>query len=141
MLKKFLGPFLFGIGIVGMLDGVIFHQLLQWHSVYMYTDRFHQVVSDGWFHGLVTVIIFIAGILLWKIDPDEVKSSYFWGSFILGAGVFNFVEGIVNHHILQIHHVKPGRYQLMADLLFDAVGLLLIIIGWMFLRKSKQQKY
>ncbi|MFA8438403.1 DUF2243 domain-containing protein [Pueribacillus sp. YX66] len=140
MQKKVLGPLLFGIGIIGMLDGIIFHQLLQWHSIYMYTDRFHQVMSDGWFHGFVTMVIFIAGILMWKTDPHEVKQTYFWGSFILGAGLFNFVEGIINHHILQIHHVKPGRYQLLADILFDAVGLLLIIIGWLMLRRSKQQK-
>ena len=139
MRKNFLGPFLFGIGIIGMLDGIIFHQLLKWHSVFMYTDRVHQVMSDGLFHILATTIIFISGLILWKIDPREVNTMYFLGSFLLGAGMFNFIEGILNHHILQIHHVKPGRYELLADLLYDASGLLLIIIGWILIRKAKNK--
>jgi len=137
MQKTFLGPFLFGVGIIGMLDGIFFHQLLQWHSVYMHTDRFHQIVSDGWFHLFVTAVIFIAGISLWKTDPNERNNLCFWGNFLLGAGLFNFVEGIINHHLLQIHHVKPGKFQWFADLLFDLSGLLLIVIGWMLARKSK----
>ncbi|MED4304890.1 DUF2243 domain-containing protein [Bacillus licheniformis] len=43
--KAFWGPFLFGVGIIAMIDGIIFHQLLQWHSVYMDTDRSHQIMS------------------------------------------------------------------------------------------------
>lgn len=57
---------MFGVGIIGMLDGIILHQMLQWHSVYMPTDRSHQIVSDGIFHLMVTGIIFVTGILLWK---------------------------------------------------------------------------
>lgn len=136
MQKKFLGPFLFGIGIIGMLDGIIFHQLLQWHSVFMFTDRFHQIMSDGWFHLFVTIIIFIAGLILWKANPIELNPLYFWGNFLLGAGIFNFVEGIINHHILQIHHVKPGNFQLLYDLMFDLSGLLLIMLGWILIKKS-----
>lgn len=136
MQKKFLGPFLFGVGIIGMLDGIIFHQLLQWHSVYMYTDRFHQIMSDGWFHLFVTIVIFIAGMILWKSNSSKLNPLYFWGNFLLGAGLFNFVEGIINHHLLEIHHVKPGKFQLFADLLFDLSGLVLILIGWLLVKKS-----
>nr|MDH3154509.1 DUF2243 domain-containing protein [Bacillus licheniformis] len=64
--KAFWGPFLFGVGIIAMIDGIIFHQLLQWHSVYMDTDRSHQIMSDGLFHLFSLVILFIGGILLWN---------------------------------------------------------------------------
>lgn len=60
----FTGAFLLGIGMVGMLDGIIFHQILQWHSTFMHTDRFHQIVSDGIFHLIVTIILFIGAVLL-----------------------------------------------------------------------------
>ncbi|WP_269799203.1 DUF2243 domain-containing protein [Bacillus xiapuensis] len=53
------GSFLLGIGLIGMLDGIIFHQILQWHSIYMHTNRFNQIVSDGLFHLLVTIVIFL----------------------------------------------------------------------------------
>lgn len=126
--------FLFGIGMIGMLDGIVFHQILQWHSVNMHTDRVHQIMSDGLFHLLVTIVIFVSGILLWKGDPKE-RPSRFWGSFLLGAGAFNLIEGIVNHHLLQVHHVKPGPAQFFSDIAYDVVALLLLFIGWMLFRR------
>lgn len=129
-----IGAFLFGVGIIGMLDGIVFHQILQWHSVNMHTDRFHQIMSDGLFHLFVTLVIFVSGILLWKGNPKE-PSIRFWGSFLLGAGAFNLVEGIVNHHLLQAHHVKPGPNQFLYDISYDIFALLLLTIGWILLRR------
>ncbi|MFC3885404.1 DUF2243 domain-containing protein [Bacillus songklensis] len=136
--RTFWGAFLFGVGIIGMLDGIILHQILQWHSVYMPTDRHNQIVSDGLFHLFVTVVIFISGILLWRNDPAEKmhQPGKFWGAFLLGAGSFNFLEGIIDHHLLRIHHVRPGPDQLLYDLLFDASGLLLIVVGWLLYRRK-----
>ncbi|WP_301169902.1 DUF2243 domain-containing protein [Brevibacillus nitrificans] len=123
------GAFLFGVGMIGMLDGIVFHQILQWHSVNMHTDRFHQIMSDGLFHIFATFIIFIAGFLLWKGNPKD-KPTTFWGSFFLGAGIFNLIEGIVSHHLLQVHHVKPGPNQVFYDISYDAFAVALLIIGW-----------
>ena len=130
-----MGAFLFGVGMIGMLDGIVFHQILQWHSVNMHTDRVHQIISDGVFHLLGTLIIFVAGILLWKGNPQDSPRT-FWGSFLLGAGSFNLLEGIVNHHLLQLHHVKPGAQQFLFDLSYDVVALLLLITGWIVRRRT-----
>lgn len=142
MNRHLLGSFLFGVGLVGMLDGIVFHQLLQWHSVYMPTDRPRQIVSDGVFHLIVTTIIFIGGILMWKTNPDKLAhpNRVLWGGFFLGAGTFNLVEGILSHHVLKIHHILPGSpHQLLYDLMYDASGVLMIIIGWLIYRSAKKQ--
>lgn len=131
------GAFLFGVGMIGMLDGIVFHQILQWHSVNMHTDRFHQIMSDGLFHLFVTVIIFVSGILLWK-GAHKQPSHQFWGCFLLGAGAFNLIEGIVNHHWLQVHHVKPGPNQFLYDISYDLFALLLLAIGWILLRRKSK---
>ncbi|RFU62179.1 DUF2243 domain-containing protein [Peribacillus glennii] len=138
--RLFWGAFLFGVGMIGMLDGIVLHQLLQWHSVYMPTDRHHQIMSDGFFHLFVTIIIFFAGILLWQSNPAENRHNTrkFWGAFLLGAGMFNFLEGIIDHHLLGIHHVKPGPNQFLYDVLFDISGLLLILAGWLLHRAKKR---
>lgn len=136
MKRTAIAAFLFGVGIIGMLDGIVFHQILQWHSVNMRTDRVNQITSDGVFHLFVTVIIFIAGLLLWKGNPQD-KPSTFWGSFLLGAGAFNLIEDIINHHLLQIHHVKPGISQTLYDIAYDVFALLLLTIGWLLLRKRR----
>jgi len=135
--KTAIGSFLFGIGMIGMLDGIIFHQILQWHSVNMHTDRVHQIISDGLFHLFVTIIIFISGIVLWRANPLD-KPSSFWGSFLLGAGTFNLVEGIMNHHVLQIHHVKPGPNQFLFDISYDICAIFLLLIGWMLVRRASR---
>lgn len=138
--RTFWGAFLFGIGMIGMLDGIILHQILQWHSMYMYTTRAYQIVSDGIFHLAVTIVVFVATYLLWKSE-EKHNNLLFWGSFLLGAGVFNLVEGIIDHHLLRIHHVNwftSNRF--MYDILFDLISISMILIGWGLVRKSVKWK-
>ncbi|RSD22337.1 DUF2243 domain-containing protein [Mesobacillus subterraneus] len=141
--RKFLqiGSFILGFGFMGAMDGVIFHQLLQWHSVNMHTDRPGQIFSDGLFHFSVTVALVAGGIILWLAGkPSDISQGVrkLLAGFLTGAGIFNLLEGIVNHHILQIHRVKPGDPNaLMYDLAFLASGLLLLIIGEAVRRRCK----
>lgn len=51
-----------------------------------------------------------------------------------GRGLFNFVEGIIDHQLLGIHHVHPGDGQLAWDLGFLASGLVLVAIGGALVR-------
>ena len=55
---------------------------------------------------------------------------------IICAGLFDFVEGIVDHQILGIHHVKPGINELAWDLGFLALGLILAFLGWMLVQSE-----
>jgi uncharacterized membrane protein len=57
----------------------------------------------------------------------------------MGAGLFNFVEGLIDHQILGIHHVKPGSNQLAWDLAFLASGVLLIAVGWIMVNRQEGQ--
>lgn len=57
-------------------------------------------------------------------------SPVLWGWVLTGWGLFNVVEGVLDHHILGIHHVISGPYQNMADLGFLGLGAMLILGGW-----------
>lgn len=140
MRSTFAGSFLLGVGMIGMLDGIFFHQILQWHSVYMDTTRFNQIVSDGLFHLFVTIIIVIGAVILYRSNPTLSRNNrfIFLGGLFLGAGTFNFLEGIISHHLLEMHHVRPGSNEFLYDILFDLSGLLLIFIGFLFTRKGKK---
>jgi uncharacterized membrane protein len=144
--RKFLitGSFILGFGFLGALDGIIFHQLLQWHSVYMDTTRPGQIMSDGWFHLAVSIALVAGGILLWLGgNPGDHSRGIqmLLGGFLIGGGTFNFVEGLINHHILQIHRVKPGDPNALAyDLAFLASGLILAGIGLFLYRSAKSGK-
>jgi uncharacterized membrane protein len=58
------------------------------------------------------------------------------GLILAGWGSFNLIEGIVDHHILTIHHVKAGENQLAFDLGFLALGAVLVGGGVLLARRG-----
>ena len=49
---------------------------------------------------------------------------------LVGWGFFNVVEGLIDHQILGLHHVREGAgHQSAYDLGFLAFGALLVICG------------
>ncbi|WAH44048.1 DUF2243 domain-containing protein [Alicyclobacillus fastidiosus] len=137
----FIGAFIFGMGLIGMLDGIVFHQILQWHSTYMLTNRFNQIVSDGLLHLITTGLMVTGAILLWT-DPatdKRLSNPRFLSGLFFGAGTFNFMEGVIDHHLLQIHHVRHGHpYQTQYDLAFDLFAILLLFIGGVLYRMAQK---
>ena len=52
-----------------------------------------------------------------------------WASCCPAWGLFNLVEGVIDHHILGIHHVKAGSGRPLLDLAFLALGAVLLVVG------------
>lgn len=136
------GVFL-GLGQAGFFDGIVFHQLLQWHHMFSGVASDVTVaglklntVGDGLFHLLDWVLTLIGLGLFWQAAKQQryLSTQAFLGAFCLGAGLFNVVEGAVDHHLLQIHHVKPGPNELAFDLAFLAIGAVVAGLGWLLLR-------
>lgn len=137
-----------GLGQAGFFDGIVFHQLLQWHHMFssIKTDMTVaglelNTIGDGLFH-LLDWLLTLAGIfLLWRagtFKDTAWSGQVFGGALLMGAGAFNVVEGILDHHLLGIHHLKPGANQLLWDLAFLAVGVLLIGIGRRLTQTAQQ---
>ncbi len=97
------------------------------------------VMVDGLFHA-TTYVFTIAGIILlwraWRIPAVPPSGRTLFGSVILGWGIFNLVEGIVNHHLLGIHHVWPDGpgSVLLWDIAFLGWGILFIVGGYAIVR-------
>lgn len=141
---------LFGLGFGGFFDGVVIHQILQWH--HMLTSVGYEdttvaglklnTLADGLFH-VVTYSFTLSGLLVLWLALERGTLSWssrvFGGSLLMGAGLFNLVEGIIDHHILGLHHVKSGPNELAWDLGFLAIGALLAVAGWL-LRRSEQKQ-
>ncbi|QXE24248.1 hypothetical protein B6N60_02952 [Richelia sinica FACHB-800] len=78
-------------------------------------------------------------ILLWCAGGREDvywSSQTFIGSILVGAGLFNVLEGLIDHQLLGIHHVKPGQDQWLWDWGFLALGALLALVGWIMIQRS-----
>jgi uncharacterized membrane protein len=139
-----------GIGLGGFIDGIILHQILQWHEMLTAKIPADTVVNksvnmfwDGIFH-LFTLITTILGIyLVWRVCKREAmnKSGYLLISGILiGWGIFNIIEGVINHHILRLHNVNEySPYTSVWNYGFLTFSVVLILIGLILFKKAKTQ--
>lgn len=61
---------------------------------------------------------------------------------LFGWGLFNLVEGVIDHHIFNLHHVRDMPVHVpIYDWAFLAIGGVgLILIGWMLLRPADRQQ-
>jgi uncharacterized membrane protein len=136
-----------GIGQGGFFDGIVFHQLLQWHHMFTNIETSNTVaglelntIGDGLFHVFDWFMTLTGIFLLWRaLERENVPhfTQTLVGSLLVGAGTFNVVEGIIDHHLLKLHHVKPGPNELFWDLGFIAAGMLLVGVGWLLVQTEK----
>lgn len=64
---------------------------------------------DGLFHLFTYSFVLFGLIILWKrAHRTHVRWSgkLLTGTSLMGFGIFNVVEGMIDHHILRIHHVN-----------------------------------
>lgn len=98
-----LAGFVLGLGQAGFFDGIIFHQLLQWHHMFSSVKTDMTVaglelntLGDGLFHLLDWILTLTGIFLLWRAGSrsDVLWSGQaFGGALLIGAGLFNLVEG------------------------------------------------
>ena len=142
---------LFGLGLGGFFDGIVLHQLLQWHHVVSQLHPPADLASlefntfwDGVFHAATYAFIVLGLILLWRTAH---RWHLWWsgkmlvGAILIGFGLFNLVEGGLSHHLLELHHVNetvPPEQWFYWDVGFLIWGGLMVIIGAALLFRGRQ---
>jgi len=141
-----------GVGLGGLFDGIVFHQILQWHHMLTSTTSYPattvhglevNTLWDGLFHATAYVFVAIGVLMVLSRvrEAGAVRSRRgLLGWTLVGWGVFNLVEGIIDHHILGIHHVRAGPDQLAYDLGFLAIGAALVGFGWWVARTDEHRR-
>jgi len=135
--------FVLGLGLGGFIDGIVLHQILQWH--HMLTgdngDEPMDTVAglesntlvDGLFHMATWILVAVATFLLvsaWQRRELAPPWRTHVGLLLAGWGVFNLVEGLIDHQLLGIHHVRDDLGAPLGwDLGFLAFGALLVVAG------------
>lgn len=136
-----------GLGLGGFVDGIALHQIAQWHNMGSAVlppttmDAMKQnMVWDGLFHAAVWAAT-LAGVYLLLRDARRggplPSAGAFTGQLLLGWGIFNLVEGVVDHHLLGLHHVRdvPAHVPLYDWLFLGIGGVGLIAVGWLLSRR------
>jgi uncharacterized membrane protein len=139
-----------GMGFGGLADGIILHQILGWHHLVCYSLDCRPIsveqlqienTQDGFFHLGLWLVLLVGTAMLFhaaRHSGPAWSGRVLLGSMLSGCGLFNFVEGLVNHQILGIHHVLPGDpHQTLFDMLYLGNGLMFFIIGMRLIQSPR----
>ncbi len=143
--------FVMGLGLGGFVDGIVLHQVLQWHHLLTDTGDHPMTtvagleantLADGFFH-LVTWLLVVVAMLLtlraWQRGELAPPWRAHVGMLLAGWGVFNLVEGIVDHQLLGIHHVRDDLGGPLGwDIGFLVLGALLVVVGIAMARSGER---
>ncbi|MFP5372345.1 MAG: DUF2243 domain-containing protein [Actinomycetes bacterium] len=138
---------LLGIGLGGFVDGIVLHQILQWHHMVSAEAPMDTVaglevntLADGFFH-VATWLMVVAGsittITAWRQGRLAPNWSFHLGLVLAGWGIFNVLDGIVSHFLLDVHHIRDDLGgPLSWDIGFLVFGIALIAGGWALHRRG-----
>ena len=130
-----------GFALGGFFDGILLHQILQWHhllSLAPGVDSLRgQVLWDGYFHALMYVIAAVGLWGLWRAHRrGDFDGSALFGALLVGFGLWHMIDGVLSHWLLGIHRIKlDSDNPLLWDVIwFVAFGAAPFVAGWMVAR-------
>lgn len=138
-----------GFGMGGFIDGIVLHQILQWHQMISnilppdtLANKQVNTFWDGIFHAATWTATAIGIALLWRAlrRRDVIASPLMmWGALLLGWGTFNVMDSAFNHYIFGLHNVHEWiANPMMSNHIFLAVSIGLIVIGWSLVQSAKR---
>ena len=138
-----------GIGMGGFLDGIVLHQILQVHEMLSnkippkdYVSKSVNMFWDGIFHAFCLIVVLTGIILLWKLlKRNDISRSgnLLAGGLIGGWGLFNVVEGVIDHQILQLHNVvEISANHAIANYSFLGASVLMLVAGFVLIKRNAQ---
>lgn len=135
--------YLLGFALGGFFDGILLHQILQWHhllsGIAPNAELRFLLLWDGIFHGLMYVIA-VAGLWLMMRSRREFAvsgaDSLFMGNALIGFGAWHLIDAVLAHWIFGLHHVRMDvENVLFWDLLwFFLFGVAFVAAGFVIRR-------
>ncbi|HEV2610213.1 MAG TPA: DUF2243 domain-containing protein [Noviherbaspirillum sp.] len=139
--------YLTGFALGGFFDGILLHQVLQWHHLLSAVDRAPfgdlrmQVLADGLFHAAMYVIALIG---IWMMIRSRTwlarngSGRLLIANALIGFGAWHVVDAVLSHWLTGIHRIRmDSPNPLFWDLLWFAVfGILFIIAGIALRRRA-----
>ena len=134
---------LLGLGLGGFFDGIVSHQILQWHymlsSAGCPTDNVENLKlntpASGLFHAAAYVFVFwgVIRLLAASRQPHfRWTSAFLAASMLMGFGLLNMVEGVVNHH----NETVLREQWIYWDIVFFLLSLAMLVSGWLLMRRQ-----
>lgn len=142
--------YLIGFSLGGFFDGILLHQILQWHHLLsdvqggIFDDLRVQVLADGLFHALMYVLAFAGLVLLWRARKAYAARNgdlFLLASALAGFGAWHVIDALLSHWILGIHRIRPeSANPLFWDILWLVVFGLAFLTAGILLRRRAQKE-
>jgi uncharacterized membrane protein len=142
------GGFWLGFALGGFFDGIILHQILQWHHLLSGVaptstigDLRFQVLADGVFHAAHYIFAMLGLYLLWSARrglAGRGRGRRLAAFALIGFGAWHIIDAVVVHWILQLHRI---RMDVDNPLLWDLIwlfpfGILATALGYWILQRT-----
>lgn len=138
---------LLGFSLGGFFDGILLHQVLQWHHLLSAVSGSAvqelqvQLLADGLFHLLMYVIAVIALAVLWTTprQPVAPTARFLLGNAMIGFGIWHVLDAVVSHWLLGIHRIRmDSAHPLLWDLGWVLVFGVLVLAAGLALRRPRR---
>ena len=139
---------LLGLGFGGFVDGIVLHQVLQWHHMISDTAAHPpttvsgleaNTLADGIFHAATWTVTALGVWLLWRAAKQGrrfVADRAFLGWVLAGWGAFNIADALLFHFVLGLHHIREGAANETAyDVAWLILGCVQLAAGWALSRR------
>ena len=75
--------------------------------------------------------------LLYRKKRIAIHRNLFVGGLFIGWAIFNLVEGVLNHHIFELHYVNDlSPNYILWNYGFLVVSVLMFVIGYALTKRS-----
>lgn len=136
-----------GIGLGGFVDGIVLHQLLQWHHMVSnqaccppstLSGLEENALADGIFHA-VTWLITLGGSIVtvraWRAGRLAPSWRLHVGALVSGWGIFNVLDSL--NHLLGFHHIRDDIGGPIGwDIGFFVFAVVLVAAGSATIRRA-----
>lgn len=146
---------IFGFGFSGLIDVLVLHHVLQWHHLVSGIYPMNtlsglrtNILADGLFSIGMLIIMGIGAGLLWRAErrthvPLVVRPLA--GSALIGLGVFDLYDAIVDHALLGLHQpVGAGGQPFSLGGQYNphwaVVSLLFVAAGYYIYKTGTQER-
>ena len=130
-----------GFAIGGFFDGILLHQVLQWHHLLSglegqrFQDLRFQILADGVFHLAMYAVGGVGLWLLWRTRGHFAAPGAdrrLVANALIGFGAWHVIDAVASHWLLGLHRIRmDSETPLIWDLAWFLVfGVLFVAWGW-----------
>lgn len=131
--RSYWAAFLLGIAVMAAVDEIVFHQILAWHHFYDRSTPAIGLLSDGMLHA-AELFVFVFGFFL-MLDARRRRTFWpaaAWAGFVVGLGLFQLWDGVIDHKVLRLHQIRYGVDLLPYDIAWNVAGGVLLAGGFVW---------